>query len=92
MKLTAGKQDQDISKELEYVTNRIKVGALNLPIIEEEMTDFVKAISIPKKVVMTGLLAFRPAIFIRDMIIGTYKGVTLAASKIYGGDQFGIKD
>ena len=92
MKLTAGKQDQDISKELEYVTNRIKVGALNLPIIEEEMTDFVKAISIPKKVVMTGLLAFRPAIFIRDMIIGTYKGVTLAASKIYGGDQFDIKD
>jgi len=92
MKLQAGKRNEDISKELEYVKNRIKLGSMDEPIIDPEAEDVVKAASVVKKITTAGMLAFRPALFMKEMTIGLYKGAALAMTKIYGGEQFGLKD
>lgn len=91
MKMQAGKQDEDISKELEYIVERIKTGALNEPILEEEFEDIVKATSVVRKITTAGMLALRPATFVKEMTIGVYKAVTIAGTKIYGENQFGMK-
>ena len=92
MKLTAGKGNMDISNELEYLTNRMKQGIFDESIIDQEFEDIIKATSGLKSITTAGMLAFRPALFMKEMIIGMYKGITLAAIKIYGGEQFTIKD
>ena len=92
MKMQAGKGNKDISKELEYISNRIKTSLADESIVDPEWSDVIKAASVAKRITTAGMLAFRPVLFMKEMIIGMYKGVTLAATKIYGGDQFTIKD
>ena len=43
MKLLAGKQNKDISKQLEYVANQMKLAVFDEPIIDDEFKDFIKA-------------------------------------------------
>ena len=92
MKMQAGKGNKDISKELEYISNRINTSLAEESIVDPEWSDVIKAASVAKRITTAGMLAFRPVLFMKEMIIGMYKGVTLAATKIYGGDQFTIKD
>ena len=92
MKLNAGKGNVDISNELEYITNRMKQGIFDESIINQEFEDIIKATSGLKSITTAGMLAFRPALFMKEMVIGMYKGITLAATKIYGKDQFTVKD
>lgn len=93
MKVQSGKAGEDISKELEHVKNRIKLAAADESIIDPEAEDVVQAASVVKKITTAGMLAFRPALFLKEMTIGLYKGSMLAFTKIYGGEeQFTISD
>ena len=38
----AGKQNKDISKQLEYVANQMKLSVFDEPIIQDEYEDFIK--------------------------------------------------
>jgi hypothetical protein len=93
MKVQSGKAGEDISKELEHVKNRIKLAAADESIIDPEAEDVVQAATVVKKITTAGMLAFRPALFLKEMTIGLYKGSMLAFTKIYGGEeQFTISD
>jgi hypothetical protein len=90
MKLRAGVSNQDISKELDYITQRLRVSFFDELNVNEEALDVVKVAALAKGVTTAGMLAFRPALLFKELIIGLYKGIALASTKIYGTQQFGI--
>jgi hypothetical protein len=92
MKLSAGKQNTDLSAQLEYITNQLNLAAYDEPIIDKDFKDVATVTAIVKKMTTAAMLAFRPALFIKELTIGVMKGASLAATKIYGEDQFGIGD
>ncbi len=91
MKLRAGVSNKDISKELDYVVNRINLAAYDAPIVNEEAEDVIKAVSVAKRITTMGMLAFRPVLLFKELTIGLYKGIALASTKIYGKQQFSLK-
>lgn len=95
MKLIAGKQPKDradITKQLKYIENQLKQGVFDEPIIDEEFKDITTVTSAFKKLTTAGLLAFRPVLFMKEATIGIMKGASMAATQIYGKDQFNLSD
>lgn len=92
MKLLGGKQNDDISKQLEYIANQLNLAAYDEPIIDDEFKDLATVVSFVKPISTMGMLAFKPISLIKEMTIGVMKGATLASTQIYGKDQFTIKD
>ena len=92
MKLLAGRENIDISKQLEYVANQMKLAVFDEPIIDDEFKDLTKTIGIVKSISTPMLLAFKPASMAKELVIGVIRGTTLAATQLYGEDQFGVAD
>lgn len=92
IKLLGGKQNVDVSKQLDYVANQMNLAIYDEPIIDDEFKDYATTIAVVKKISTAAMLAFRPVLFIKEMTIGLMKGVSLAASQVYGKDQFGVGD
>lgn len=92
IKLIGSKQNIDLSKQLEYVTNQVNLSVYDEPIIDDEFKDLTTLTSILKKASTVGMLAFRPVFLAKEMTIGVIKGVSLAATQIYGEDQFSAAD
>lgn len=92
MKLLGGKQNTNISKQLEYTANQLNLAAYDEPIVDDEFKDMATVVAAVKKISTFGMLAFKPISLIKEMTIGVMKGASLAATQIYGKDQFGIKD
>jgi len=92
MKLLAGKENTDISNQLKYVADQMSLSIYDQPIIDEEFKDIATATMIAKKISTAALLAFRPALFAKEMSIGLIKGISLASTQIYGKDQFTVSD
>ena len=92
MKLTGGRQNQDVSKALEYVKERIDLAFFDQPLVDKEFEQIVTAASVVKKMTTAFMLGFRPAILVKELAIGMFKGVSLAATQYFGKDQFNLKD
>lgn len=92
MKLLAGKENVTISNQLEYIKNQMSLSVFDEPIIDEEFKDFSTVTAVMKQISTAGMLAFKPASLLKEMTIGVFKGATLAATQIYGKDQFNITD
>ncbi|MGV8961963.1 MAG: hypothetical protein ACOH2V_01100 [Candidatus Saccharimonadaceae bacterium] len=89
MKLRGGQANEDISKQLDYVATRVKLGTYDTPIVDPEFEDFIAGVSVVKRITTAGMLAFRPILLFKELTIGMYKGIALASTKIYGKSQFG---
>lgn len=92
IKLLGGKQNIELSNQLEYITNQLKLAAYDQPIIDKEFKDAASIISTVKSISTAAMLGFRPDFFVKEMALGAMKGISLAATQIYGKDQFGIGD
>lgn len=92
MKVSGAKQNKDISKAIEYVKERLEVALYDLPIVNKEFDDVVTAASVVKQITTAGMLAFRPALLVKELSIGLFKGISLAATQYFGKDQFEYKD
>lgn len=92
IKLLGGKQNIDVSKQLEYISNQLKLGVYDEPIITDEFKDVATGIALAKRISTTAMLAFRPALMAKELTLGLMKGVALASTKIYGEDQFTLSD
>ena len=92
MKLLAGKENEDISNQLQYIADQLGLSVFDQPIIDKEFKDYAKSAAVVKAISTAGMLAFRPTALIKELTIGTFKGISLAATQIYGKDQFTIKD
>jgi hypothetical protein len=90
LKLRAGVSNKDISKELDYITQRLRTAFFDEPNISEEALDIVKLTAPVKAITTAGMLAFRPVLLIKELAIGLYKGISLASTKVYGTQQFGL--
>ena len=92
LKLQGGQQNKDVEKVLTYIENQLKLAAFDEPIIDDEFADVAKTTAAIKKITTGFMLAFRPVLFVKEITIGIMKGVGLAATQIYGKDQFGVGD
>lgn len=92
MKLMAGKSSDDISTQLKYVSDQIKLSAYGEHIIDPEFKDMTIGQAMIRRVSTAMMLAFRPILMVKELVIGTMKGISLAATQIYGKDQFNVKD
>lgn len=92
MKLAAGKKGEDITKQLENIENQLKLAVFDETIIDDEFKDITIVESAVKSVSTAAMLAFKPATIVKEMTIGVFKGISIAASQIYGKDQFTVKD
>lgn len=92
LKLHGGKQNKELDKVMEYIQNQLKLAAFDEPIVDDEFKDIATFTAILKRMTTAAMLAFRPILLVKEMSLGVMKGVGLAASQIYGKDQFTIKD
>ena len=92
MKLHAGKTNTSISKELEYAENQLKLSVFDAPIIDQEAEALVTVAAMAKKVSTAGMLAFRPTLMAKELTIGSMKGISLAATQVFGKDLFTTED
>ena len=88
IKLLGGKQNIDISKQLEYVADQMNLAIYDEPIVDDEFKDLATVTAVLKRMTTAAMLAFRPVLFFKEMTIGVMKGASLAATQIYGKDQF----
>lgn len=92
IKLLAGKENEKISNQLEYIKDQMSLSVFDEPIIDEEFQDFSTVTAVLKRMSTAAMLALKPASLIKEMTIGAFRGITLAATQIYGKDQFTAKD
>jgi len=92
IKIQGGKENEELDKVMEYIKNQLKLAAFDEPIIEDEFKDVIKVTSVLKKISTAGMLAFRPVLLIKELTLGVMKGCGIAATQIYGKDQFTLND
>lgn len=92
IKLRAGKSNDDISNYLKYISDQIKLSAYGEHIIDPEFKDLTVAQSVFRRFATAAMLGFRPILLAKELVIGTAKGIALAATQIYGKDQFTTED
>lgn len=92
LKLHGGKQNKELEKVMEYVTNQLKLAAFDEPIVDDEFKAVATVTAMLKKISTAGMLAFRPILLVKELTIGIMKGAGLAATQIYGEDQFNLGD
>lgn len=90
MKMRAGIANEDISNQLDYITKRLKVAIYDTTIINKELQDPAKLIHLFKRATSFGTLALRPALLVKEAIVGTYRNVEMALTKPFG-DQIDMK-
>lgn len=87
-KISSVKTKEDISKQLEYISDQVKLSVLDEPIIDEEFKDVATVVTGVKSITTAMMLALRPVLFFKEMTIGVFKGAALAATQIYGKINF----
>ena len=92
MKLSAGKENEDISNQLQYISDQMSLSVFDKPIIDEEFKDYAKVAAMVKAVSTPAMLGFKVASLIKEMTIGAFKGISLAATQMFGKDLFTAKD
>lgn len=92
IKQHAGKQNEEVTQELEYIANRLKVASLDEHIITQDAEDVVKMAAAAKSITTKAMLAFRPVLLVKELAIGLFKNYTLALTQMLGEEQFNISD
>lgn len=80
----------DVSKQLEYVVNQIKLAVFDEPLINDEQKTIAKGLSLARQISTVAMLAFRPALLAKEMTIGVLKNFSASALGI--NEEFGAKE
>lgn len=83
-------QNQDIQKQLKYVMNSVKLAVFDQHILGDEEKTVATALNFVKKITSIGMLAFRPALFVKEISLGTMKNFMQSAFSL--NEQFSIAD
>lgn len=90
IKLMGGKQNKDVSKQLEYIMNQVKLAVFDEPLIGDEEQTIAKGIAFAKEISTVAMLAFRPALLAKELTIGVLRNLTASATGLY--NEFGEKE
>lgn len=90
IKLIGAKQNVDVSKQLEYVVNQIKLAIFDEPLINDEQKTLAKGLSFARQISTVAMLAFRPVLLAKEMTIGVLKN--FSASALGVNEEFGVKE
>lgn len=92
MKMLAGRQNEDISKQLDYAANQMKLAVYDEPLINEEFKNYATAISVVQSIDRFGILAFKPISIIRDISVGLFKNISYATTGAFTKGDFDLSD
>lgn len=92
LKFDAAKTNDKIENHLKYMYDQIKLAAYGEHIIDPEFKDLSIGQAMMKRISTFAMLAFRPILMAKELTIGTFKNITLAATQMYGKDVFTLKD
>lgn len=92
VKYSGGIQNRDVTKVIEAIKKRIDISFFDKSAVDREFEDVITVASSLKKATTVGMLAFRPVFLFKEGIIGLYKGISIAATKYFGKDQFTVQD
>ena len=82
-------RSEDVEKILKTLIDQLKVSVYNIsPLKGKESEKFFSLVKAAQKMTSLMVLAFRPAMFIKELVVGTIKNTSYAWSKIYGEDSF----
>ena len=85
-----GRQNVDITKQMEYIINQVKLAVFDEPLIGDEQKTIAKGIAFAKKMSTIAMLAFRPALLAKELTIGFFKNFSGAATGLF--EEFGTKE
>ena len=85
-----GRQDLDVSKQLEYIVNQVKLAVFDEPLIGDEQATIAKGIAFARQISTVAMLAFRPALLAKELTIGALKNISASATGLY--EEFGTKE
>lgn len=90
VKLVGSQQNTDIKNQLDYVMNSVKLAVFDQHILGDEEKTIATAFNFVKKISTIGMLAFRPALFIKEVSLGTMKNFMQSAFSL--NEQFTLDD
>ena len=93
IKLIDGKntaRDGSIDKQIEYVINQVKLAVMDEHLIGDEEAVLAKVASAIKQISTVSMLAFRPALTVKEMTIGVLKNFSAAGIKL--DPEYNAKD
>lgn len=92
IKVFGGKSNDDITNIVEHIRDQVKLAAFGQHIIDKDFKDIITANSMMKKIITPMMIGLKPASFVKELTIGTWKGIALAATEMYGKNQFTVSD
>jgi hypothetical protein len=90
IKLVGARNDVKVDKQIEYIINQVKLAVLDQPIIGDEEATIVKGAGFVKQFSTVSMLAFRPALLVKEMTIGIMRNFTASALNI--NEEFNAAD
>lgn len=90
IKLVGARNDVKVDKQVEYIINQVKLAVLDQPIIGDEEATIVKGASFVKQFSTVSMLAFRPALLVKEMTIGIMRNFSASALNI--NEEFNAAD
>ena len=90
IKLMGKRQNLDITKQLEYIVNQVKLAVFDEPLIGDEQATIAKGIAFAKQISTVAMLAFRPALLMKELTIGTMKNILAAGTGL--SEDYGVKE
>ena len=80
---------EEVEKVIKTLIDQLKVSVYNIsPLKGTESEKFFSLVKTAQKITSLMVLAFRPAMFVKEIVVGTLKNTSYAWSKIYGEDSF----
>lgn len=92
IKLNGGKENAELSKQLESISNQMKLSIFDDKIVDSEWEDVTKVTGILKRASSVSILGFKIASLPKELTVGIFKAVTLGATKLYGKNEFTMQD
>lgn len=72
---------QDLSNTKEALINRMKISVYNTSLIDNEDRGIALAVSGVKRLTSYAKIAVRPALFVKEMVLGVIKNVSVVWAK-----------
>ena len=83
-----GRQNKEVDKQLEYITNQVKLAVFDEPLLKDEEKTIATGIVLFKRISTVSMLAFRPALLVKELSLGLLKNFTLAGVSV--GNEYNL--
>lgn len=91
LKYRSKESGEDVSEVLSYIQDKVKTDIFAEPIIPKELEGIAKGISSVRSLTSTLVVAGRPIMWVKELLVGGFQNSARAWTKVYGDESFDIK-